>query len=67
MSDRGVAVAFGPVLDPAGVWGLAVVEVSSETEAGELAANDPATKARLGRIEVYPMAPGSIVRKWSPP
>jgi uncharacterized protein YciI len=62
LAGKGVAVVFGPVLDPKGVWGVAVVEASDEAEARALVPNDPVFKARLGPIEVYPMAPGTIVR-----
>ena len=62
LAEKGTAVVFGPVLDPKGVWGVAVVEVSDEAEARSLVPKDPVFKARLGQIEVYPMAPGTIVR-----
>lgn len=26
LSDRGIAIIFGPVLDPIGTWGVAIVE-----------------------------------------
>jgi len=65
LADRGVAVVFGPVLDPKGVWGVAVVEVSDEAEARALVPNNPVFKAHLGQIEVYPMSSGTIVRKLS--
>ena len=62
LMEKGIAVVFGPVLDPKGVWGLAVVETSSEAEARAIVPNDPVFKARLGTIEVHPMSPRSIVR-----
>ena len=62
LTNQGIAIAFGPVLDPKGVWGVAIIEVADEAEARRLATDDPTTKAGLGRIEVYPMAPGSIAR-----
>ena len=62
LTDEGLAIAFGPVLDPKGVWGVAI-EVSNEMEAQRLVSEDPVTKARLGHIEIYPMAPNSIARK----
>jgi uncharacterized protein len=61
LTDKRIAVVFGPVLDPKGVWGLAIVEAASEQEVRTLGANDPALKAGL-TFEVYPM-PGAIVRK----
>lgn len=59
--SAGTAVAFGPVLDPAGVWGIAIVEAEDENEIARIAAGDPVTKAGVGTIETYPM-PGAIVR-----
>lgn len=61
LTDKRIAVAFGPVLDPKGVWGLAIVEAANEQDVRALGANDPAVKAGL-TFEVYPM-PGAIVRK----
>ena len=63
LRDKGIAIVFGPVLDPKGVWGVAVVETSDEATARSLLANDPVEKAGLGRIEIYPMGPGTIVRE----
>src|SRR5215471_11030688 len=63
LTDRGIAIAFGPVMDPKGVWGVAIVEAKDENEVRKLAAEDPTTKASLGRIEIYPMAPNSIARR----
>ena len=59
--DRGIAIVFGPVLDPTGTWGVAIVEVADEPDAHALGTNDPAIKAGL-TFEVFPM-PGAIVRK----
>ncbi len=58
---RGIAVVFGPVLDPSRVWGIAVVEATDEAEARALVSDDPVFKARLGPIEIYPMGSGTIV------
>ena len=63
LRDKGIAIVFGPVLDPKGVWGVAVVETSDEANARALLVNDPVEKAGLGRIEIYPMGLGTIVRK----
>jgi len=58
--SAGTAVAFGPVLDPAGVFGLAVVEADAD-ELARIAAGDPVVLAGMGTVETYPM-PGAIVR-----
>ena len=61
LTDKRIAVAFGPVLDPKGVWGLAIVEAANEQDVRALGTNDPVVKAGL-TFEVYAM-PGAIVRK----
>ncbi len=62
LAQKRTAIVFGPVLDPSGVWGVAIVHVRDESEARDLVRADPVTKASLGRIEVYPMGAGTIVR-----
>jgi hypothetical protein len=53
---KGKAIAFGPVLDPKGPWGVGIVSVSDKEELGELQANDPAIRARIGlSYEAFPM------------
>lgn len=53
---RGTALLFGPVLDPAGIWGLAVIDVPDESAARALVAEDPVITAGLGlRFEIYAM------------
>ena len=50
------AVVFGPVADPAGPFGLVVLEVDTELEAQRLTANDPVIRSGLNfRFEAYPM------------
>jgi uncharacterized protein len=56
----GRAVVFGPVLDPAGVFGLAIVE-ADEAEFARIAVGDPVVRAGIGTVETHPM-PGAIVR-----
>ena len=58
--ERGVAVAFGPVLQPGGSWGVALLYADDQAAADAIAAEDPAAKAGM-HIEVYPMA--SLVHK----
>ena len=61
---EGVAVVFGPVLDPAGPYGLAVVEVSDRAHVDRIIAADPAVRAGL-KTEVYPML-DPVVRPHTP-
>jgi len=60
--DRRTAVVFGPVLDPAGVWGLAVVEAASADDVQAIGAGDPAVSSGVATFEVYPMLGGSARR-----
>ena len=56
------AVAYGPVLDPHGTYGIAVVEVPDEATARGIAADDPAIRSTAGfGFELHPMG-DSIVR-----
>ncbi len=59
----GVAVVFGPVLDPAGPYGLAVVEVDGPEHVERIIAADPAVRSGL-KTEVHPM-PGAVVRPFA--
>jgi hypothetical protein len=53
---EGVAVAFGPVLDPAGAWGLGLVRVEDEEAVRAYIAEDPVIRAGRGfRYEILPM------------
>jgi uncharacterized protein len=61
LTDRGIAIVFGLVLDPKGPWGVGIVEAADEPDARAIGTNDPAVKAGL-TFEIYPM-PGAVVRK----
>ena len=55
------AVAYGPVLDPAGTYGIAVVEVADAEAARLIAARDPAIRAEAGfDFELHPMTDAMI-------
>lgn len=63
LASRKVAVVFGPVSDPEGAWGLAVVETTDEAEARSLGLHDPTITRGVGfRFEVYPM-PQAVLRE----
>jgi uncharacterized protein YciI len=51
----GKVLAYGPVMAPAGVFGLALFEVENESEVRRIAENDPSIQAGLNRFEFYPM------------
>src|SRR6476469_2899805 len=61
LAADGTAVVFGAVADPAGIWGLAVVEAESEPDVRALGDADPAITSGLATYQVYPM-PGAIAR-----
>jgi hypothetical protein len=48
------AIAFGPVADPKGAWGVGIVEVRDEAELRGLQENDPALRIGM-RYEACPM------------
>lgn len=51
--DNGTALVLGPVLDPKGGYGAAVVRVANEEELQTILAKDPANG--LNTYEVHPM------------
>ncbi len=53
-ASRGIAIIFGPVMDPEGVYGIGVYQVQDETEMRDLLAHDPANG--LLQYQVLPMA-----------
>ena len=62
LADEGVALLFGPVSDPAGSYGIGVVEVEEE-QVAVLTANDPVTISGLQfKHEAYVM-PQVVVSK----
>src|SRR5437016_1968619 len=53
---KGEVLVFGPVLDPAGPYGMGIIEASDEAGARAFAAGDPAMKANCGfNCEIHPM------------
>ena len=57
---QGVAIVFGPVMDPKGVYGIGVYQVQDEAEMNALIEHDPANG--LLRYEILPM-PRAVVGK----
>ena len=57
LMKQGRVVAFGPVADPKGVYGIGIIRAEDRDEAISLAANDPVVLADLAfSVEVHPMA-----------
>lgn len=60
--EQGIVIAFGPVADPKGFWGVGIVQVEDEKQLEEFTANDPVILAGLGfKHEAYPM-PQIVIR-----
>ncbi len=59
-AGRGIALVFGPVMDPAGVYGMGVYKVEDATEMQRLIDADPANG--LLTYEIFPM-PRAVVGK----
>jgi hypothetical protein len=58
----GYAVGFGPVADPAGAYGMGLLELPEGVDPAALSAEDPVIKANVGfRAEISPM-PRAVVR-----
>ena len=57
--EEGKVVAFGPVFDPAGAYGVGIVEVESDEQLQDFMANDPANG--INSYEYYPMR--AVVKK----
>lgn len=51
--NDGTLIVFGPVMDPKGTFGIAVIGVDSKEQLNDLVANDPANA--IGSYEMYPM------------
>jgi hypothetical protein len=49
--DAGKAIIFSPVADPAGDWGMAVVNASSYGEIQQMGEHDPAVAAGVARYD----------------
>src|ERR1700753_2398263 len=57
LAAKGIAVAFGPVLDPKGAWGVGIFQVESAEAIAEITNKDPAIQSGRGfAYEVLPMA-----------
>jgi uncharacterized protein YciI len=53
-AKQGIAIVFGPVMDPKGVYGIGVYQVEDEAAMRDLLDQDPANG--LLQLEVSPMA-----------
>jgi uncharacterized protein len=58
--DSGQMVAFGPVLDTTGSWGLGVIETEDEEELRAFTERDPAVASGTAEIEIGKMLAGFV-------
>jgi uncharacterized protein len=61
--NRGLVAVYGPVFDPAGVFGMAVLEVANESDAEDIRRNDPAIASGVCTGHLIPMEAGMIRSK----
>ncbi|HEY4003062.1 MAG TPA: YciI family protein [Candidatus Xenobia bacterium] len=62
LAQQGTALAFGPVADPRGAWGLGIIQVARPEQVAELQAGDPVIQAGTGfSYEAVPM-PTVVIR-----
>jgi len=61
LMDQGQVVAFGVVGDPAGAYGIGIVEVDGDVAVQGFTENDPVIRANRGfRYEVHVMPRGAV-------
>jgi uncharacterized protein YciI len=53
--EQGVVVAHGPVMDPAGGYGVSLFQIADDREISVLTAEDPIIKNGVGHYEHHPM------------
>ena len=53
--EAGMVLAYGPVLDPAGAFGIDLLEVNDAAEAEEFARKDPSIVAGMNTFSLTPM------------
>lgn len=59
--NQGIAVVFGPVLNPSAPHGLAIIEVENEGQVPKLISEDPAVISGIMTTEFYPMK--AVIKK----
>lgn len=66
LMNDGFVLAFGPVADPGGEWGMALVQANRADDVRALGGSDPAVTSGMATFEVAPlptaMWPGSVAR-----
>ncbi|MCS3748337.1 MULTISPECIES: YciI family protein [unclassified Xanthomonas] len=52
---QGIIVAHGPVMDPAGGYGVSLYRIADDQQIEQLTAQDPIVRNGAGHYEHYPM------------
>ena len=53
--QNGTGTAFGPVFDPAGVFGMGIIKAADKSAARAITDKDPAVVEGVGHYEIFPM------------
>ena len=53
--NQGLIVAHGPVMDPAGGYGVSLFQIADEQDISALTSGDPIIKKGVGHYEHHPM------------
>ena len=53
--DKGVVVAHGPVIDPAGSYGVSLFQIDDEQDIGAITSQDPIVQNGAGHYEHFKM------------
>lgn len=53
--DQGLVVAHGPVMDPAGAYGVSIFRIADDQEISTLTSQDPIIRNGVGHYEHHPM------------
>jgi uncharacterized protein YciI len=53
--EQGVVVAHGPVIDPAGGYGVSLYQIDDDRDIAALTARDPIVRNGVGHYEHFPM------------
>jgi hypothetical protein len=65
LADKRITIIFGPVLDPDGAYGIAIVEAKEEIVILEIGKNYPAIKAEVGLKSEHYSMPDPILRGYA--
>ena len=66
LAAKGTAIVFGPVADPQGGYGVAVIEAPDEATVRELSTHDPVIKAAAGFSYAIHLMPQVVLGERAP-